>query len=648
MRKYRFIGFVFLPLLFLVFTSPTWVLHLKSQSVSQADGEKPLEGRALENIAAFVQLLGYMRYFHPSDAVVNTDWDTFAVQYIESVASASDSAALAAQLTALFLPYAPTLRIYTTGETPDLPDMSQPDSVTALMMWAYMPRGYDHPIQKTPLIIPLKDGNIPDTYTSHDFLDGEINATIQVIHPEDLFNAALPGGVSLTMPLTLYADANGTLPYTEAPALPALTGADIAYGSRASRLAAIGNIWCLFQHFHPYWAELPDLDWQAALMDALSEAAVAQDVHTFMVALRRMAAKINDAHLAIVLPDDFFGSEALEQRAIQWEVVEGQLVITNEIFRSSDPVSPGDIVVSINGRPALDVVNDYHQLQGSKLQNGEMRALAEIQARVGDQPLKLEIMPYQTTEIKTITIASLARTTPDIYRAGLPSLPIFGEFMRDDDGTGSNIFYVDLNRLTGNELGAVGEVLKNAEGIVFDMRGYPDWEAMQILGYLSDEPVMTPPFFWPLVTLPDHVDMAYVDLTHTFSLPRKPRLTDNVAFIMGWQAGSRAEMFLGMVEGYQLGALVGMPTAGINGEVVAATLSGHLNIRWTGMRVTKYDGTPLYGVGITPTVPVSRTIAGVAARRDELLEAAYRVVTGEQIKSPSVTSIDLSTIEISP
>jgi C-terminal processing protease CtpA/Prc len=42
--------------------------------------------------------------------------------------------------------------------------------------------------------------------------------------------------------------------------------------------------------------------------------------------------------------------------------------------------------------------------------------------------------------------------------------------------------------------------------------------------------------------------------------------------------------------------------------------------------VLKHDGSRHHGVGIQPTVPVARTIQGVAQGRDELLERAFKVV----------------------
>jgi hypothetical protein len=45
------------------------------------------------------------------------------------------------------------------------------------------------------------------------------------------------------------------------------------------------------------------------------------------------------------------------------------------------------------------------------------------------------------------------------------------------------------------------------------------------------------------------------------------------------------------------------------------------------MKVLKHDGSKHHGVGIQPTVPVSRTIRGVSEKRDEQLERAIAVVS---------------------
>jgi C-terminal processing protease CtpA/Prc len=47
------------------------------------------------------------------------------------------------------------------------------------------------------------------------------------------------------------------------------------------------------------------------------------------------------------------------------------------------------------------------------------------------------------------------------------------------------------------------------------------------------------------------------------------------------------------------------------------------------MRVLKHDGSQHHLVGIQPTIPVTRSIAGVREGRDELLERALAAIRGE-------------------
>ena len=110
-------------------------------------------------------------------------------------------------------------------------------------------------------------------------------------------------------------------------------------------------------------------------------------------------------------------------------------------------------------------------------------------------------------------------------------------------------------------------------------------------------------------------------------LPQPPRLPARVAFLTDGRAISYAETYLGIVENYKLAAIVGGPTAGTNGNVNPFQLPGGYRLAWTGMKVLKHDGSRHHGVGIQPTVPVARTLRGVAAGRDELLEKAIEVVS---------------------
>ena len=130
--------------------------------------------------------------------------------------------------------------------------------------------------------------------------------------------------------------------------------------------------------------------------------------------------------------------------------------------------------------------------------------------------------------------------------------------------------------------------------------------------------------FKPRVIYPDYERVTY-QATGWEIDPVEPVLTAKFIFLIGCGTISYAEAFLGYIEGYGLGAIVGEPTAGANGNLNFFYLPGGYRVNWTGMKVLKHDGSQHHGVGIIPHVHVKRTIAGIRAGRDEVLEKAVEI-----------------------
>src|SRR3954470_14458348 len=94
------------------------------------------------NLHAFARLYGIVRWFHPSDAAAEVDWDRFAVEGARSVADAPDTRTLRKRLTELFQPFAPTVHIVEAGERfPDEPAL-HPRSTAGAEVVAWQHKGY--------------------------------------------------------------------------------------------------------------------------------------------------------------------------------------------------------------------------------------------------------------------------------------------------------------------------------------------------------------------------------------------------------------------------------------------------------------------------------------------------------------------------
>src|SRR5690349_14883778 len=76
------------------------------------EAARRLSPQGAGNLEAFARLLGYVRFFHPSDQATAANWDQVAIAGVQRVEDAGSAAALAQSLQEIFQPLAPTLRVY--------------------------------------------------------------------------------------------------------------------------------------------------------------------------------------------------------------------------------------------------------------------------------------------------------------------------------------------------------------------------------------------------------------------------------------------------------------------------------------------------------------------------------------------------------
>jgi C-terminal processing protease CtpA/Prc len=188
------------------------------------------------------------------------------------------------------------------------------------------------------------------------------------------------------------------------------------------------------------------------------------------------------------------------------------------------------------------------------------------------------------------------------------------------------IWYLDVERVNDSRFAAAVDTLAHARGLIFDVRGYPYHLGVSPLAHLADTTLVSGQWYVPLVRTADHRDPEYA-FSHWPVPPEEPRFRGRVAFLIDGEAISYSETWLGIAEAFHLGAFVGEPTAGTNGNVNQFTLPGGYGVVFTGMKVLKQDGSLFHGVGIQPTVPVSPTLAGIRAGVDEQLEKAIETVS---------------------
>lgn len=604
--------------------SRAWLDSASFEVLGEAGlGNEParaLTPRGLDNLVAFTRLLGYVRYFHPSDAAAATDWNRFALAGVQAVERATGPEDLARVLTTLFLPVAPTVRIAPAGRLEPVPaELLAPPAAMAgmtvrVVAWRHVgvSLGMDNsqgPIYRSERIDDQAPKNGPD---------GEPLPPVVLPQPGQPLRVDLGGGVSALVPLALYADARGTIPAASVgrtavvPKEPDKPAGFLPSGDdRATRLADVALAWNVFQHFYPYF-DVVQADWPGELRRGLTRAAVDRDVAAFEETLDRLVAALHDGHGHV-----YQASDARPRHLpILWDWVENRLVVTAVDREHAAGVVPGDVVTAIDGRPAEAALQaEEERISGATAQWRRYRSLQKL---AGGETGSVRLTVQHPGGIKAEV--TLER-----------SLPVYGPGALEEKRpekiaeVAPGIVYVDIGRISDDDWKGALDRLSKAKGIIFDFRGYPSLSPV-FLQHLTSQPIESAQWRVPVVTRPDHEGWAFAS-SHWTLEPLVPRLTAPIAFITDGRAISYAESCMGIVEHYKLGAIVGGPTAGTNGNVNPFTLPGGYHVTWTGMQVLKHDGSRHHGVGILPTVPASRTIQGLAAEKDEMLQRAIEVVS---------------------
>lgn len=558
-----------------------------------------------ESLVAFARAYGYVRFFHPTNASHDADWQALAVAGVQAVHDAPTVDALAQRLEALLHPLAPSLQLWVDGEAAP-PTPTAPRRSEGLVYWQYQGfPGAAFSLHRAPY---AKARVHPDEAWRRRFAEAPA--------PDARVQAELAPSLHMRMPLVLSAA------QAEAAARPPRValepGLDPArdFEVLAVRQAAVIEVWNVLRHFYPYQQDL-ELDWNAMLLDALHDARDDRTIADVRDTLRGLLEPLHDGHGYVGHPRQAVDSTL----PVRMEVVEGRVVITGT--RDPERFAIGDVIERIGKEPARDHIEGIAARLSGTPQWRWFQAAAWEASRA---PLGHEV------ELTIERLGHAERVTVEAERGPVPPPPRPPAIHTFDDG----VRYVDLTRASWSELEAELPTLASARGVVFDMRGYPT-ENDVILDHLLDEPEQAQWMHVPRFVEPDGRVAGWHDIGWN-RRPREPHIDAPVAFLISAEAISYAESMLSYVEAHDLGTLVGTTTAGANGDIVRFDTLAGFYVVYSGMRVTRHDGSPFHHGGVRPEVEVHRTIAGLRAGRDEVLEAGLRVLRDQAGPEPERTA----------
>jgi len=377
------------------------------------------------------------------------------------------------------------------------------------------------------------------------------------------------------------------------------------------RLANIIKTWNVFQHFYPYF-DLIQVDWEDQLRKAIVENDKDRSLKDHVKTLKRMLAPLNDSHIGV------YSTVAAYFPPIKWHA-RGDTIIITDVFDSSLTELEGARIIGVNGISASDFWEDrFEQANGATESRKQFKT--QIESLQGDSGAVMELRALDAGEVKHYSLNHAL--TEEQYE----ELLTFSSYEPYDE-ISRGVFYVDLTRISWDFLETRLDELAGAEGLIFDLRGYPSWKTIEIVSHLTRDSLERIKTFSEHVLAPDRDAVRSVQREISFVTPREPFLKAPRVFITDARAISYAETFLNLIKYYDLAEIVGEQTAGSTGNTNTIFLYGGISIPFTGMKVLNQDGSQFHGIGIIPDHEIEVWNKTQAEAERDLIEKSLSLLT---------------------
>jgi C-terminal processing protease CtpA/Prc len=284
------------------------------------------------------------------------------------------------------------------------------------------------------------------------------------------------------------------------------------------------------------------------------------------------------------------------------------------VYTDNSSIQVGDVIKSINGSDIYSIRDNLRKyIAGSN----DPVIERNINKRILAGPLGEVKLVLEDAEGQKIVTLTRNIYISDYYDLIESTEPIW-KIIESDSG---KFGYVDMGRLEVHHINNMFSALWETDGIIFDIRNYPQGTMWKMVNYLFDGPIHIANFTTPDITYPgtlfwhfEHV--GWGDFSQTYNKP--------IFILFDETTQSQAEYTVMAFEQHPQAHKIGSQTSGADGNVTSIKLPGGIITYFTALGTFYPDFTNTQRIGIIPDVEVHPTIAGVREGRDEVLEVALQ------------------------
>ncbi len=436
-------------------------------------------------------------------------------------------------------------------------------------------------------------------------ISSSLDDKIAFPQPGKIFSLNLGNGLYMHMPSVLYADSTGVLPNLNKSFDYSTDykkeGFFAVSEDRSSRLAIVIMAWSILDNFS--LRNISDEKMYDILKESLKRAATDKSRKDFLKTIRNLIKYTRDSQARVWFENEHY-TDALP---ILIEIIDKNLYVSKSHRNIRDEIKPGYEIIKINNEPAYEYLSEL----ASEIPSGSThwsfeRAIAvfrsgELNSEVDFTFADFDGNQFDYTLKRSIDINALyPDRLPEVYEID------------------STLLYLDITIINDRFIKKNINQIDRFDNIILDARGTADISE-HTLGLFIDRPILSSKWEIPVYTFPDKSMISRKSIQGIIKdhnkLPDK-----NLVILTDERSIGYIEGILHIAKQYNIATIIGKPSAGMPGDVLAFRLPGNYNFSMTIMRAYAPDGDLITGKPVIPDINVKITRDDIINDIDPILK----------------------------
>lgn len=390
---------------------------------------------------------------------------------------------------------------------------------------------------------------------------------------------------------------------------------DSIFPSPELRLLGLSRYWNIINYFFPYKYRIGQ-DWNQVLIEMIPKFRDSQDTISYHLAMLELTAKINDSHAGFATPytNQYFG---LQRVPFSFKIIDNKAIVTgfhNDSLCRKNDILFGDVFLKVGNLTVEELIKEKSKYIGASNEATKLRNMYYA------------IFSGPTDSVRATFERDGVIVEKTLYRYYYKNF----QYKWIDDSKNDtckildgNIGYLNLGLLQIRQTDKYLNKLKDTRAIIFDVRNYPNGTMYRIADFLNADKRPFAKFTNPDISYPG---VYHFSKSYYCGKKNNDPYKGKVILLFNEESQSHAEFTLMALQTAPDVVGIGSQTAGADGNVSLFTFPGNYKTYITGIGVYYPDGRETQRIGIVPDIEIKPTIEGLRLNRDELLEKAIEVI----------------------